>query len=121
MTKEEEQIKTLSIICQYLLFERKQETQLQMAFAILAQERHNRLHTKNHHKSDEDLFSDCSNDVCKMSYKTLMDGRQPAVEINEFTLKMIDGYTLKVQKTGSSCRVWLEGKPLVEEPKLVIP
>lgn len=118
----EQQNRIMKILIQYLLFERKQETQLSMAFAILVQERHNQFHTIGDKKEgDGTSFTECSNELCVSSRAILNEGRSMAVEINDFTIQMIANYTLTVQKQGNSLIAYLKEKPEVQEPSLVTP
>lgn len=114
-TKGDQEFEALKVICQYLLFERKQETQLSMAFSLLVQERHNEFHTLGEHKiGDETDFSTCKNEICMASFNVLKDSRSMAVEINDFTLKLVSDYTLHVSKVGNICRAYL-----TEQSKIV--
>jgi hypothetical protein len=112
MTPEEEQkYTTLQVLCTYLLYERKQETQLSGSFAMLAQERHNQFHTEGDHMNgDGSSFGDCDNQVCRDAMKILKDSRSAGIEVNAFTLQLVEGFSLKVAIAGQTCRVWLEQK-----------
>ncbi len=113
------QVKLLANLCKYLLFEKMQESQLAMAFSLLAQQRHNQLHTKGDHKrGDGSLFSDCGNDVCRMAYNTLTDRNQMSVEINSFASQQTDDFALKVEGiTNDTIRAWLEPKEKIIRPE----
>jgi len=121
MTEVEQQNKIMKILLSYLLFERKQETQLSMAFAVLVQERHNRFHTLGDHKDgDESNFADCKNDLCASAFAMLKDSRSMAIEINDLSIQLVADYKLTVQHQGSSCRAWLDPKPQVQTaPSLI--
>lgn len=122
-TEIEQRNNILTILCQYLLFERKQETQLSMAFALLVQERHNQYHTLGEHKTgDESDFSTCSNEKCRGAFDLLKDTRSMAVEVSDLTIQMIADYTLKIRNEGSVCRAYLEPKDQVKkQSNLIIP
>ena len=110
------------IFVSYLLFERKQETQLSMAFALLAQERHNNLHTLGDHKTgDESDFGDCDNDKCKMAFAVLKDSRNMSIEVNDFTIQMVAQYNLTIHGSKGSARAWLSPKTETQVPKLIVP
>lgn len=113
------QVNTLAIVCKYLLLEKQQESQIAMAYSIMAQERHNDLHTKGNHKEgDGTLFSDCDNEICRMAYNVIKDRNQASVEINSFTGQMTDDYALKVEGfIGNVLRAWLEPKSKIVTPE----
>lgn len=118
----DQQNKILKILLQYLLFERKQETQLSLAFSILVQERHNQFHTIGDRKEgDGTNFIDCPNELCTSARAILDEGRAMAVEINDLTIQLIANYTLTVQKQGNTCRAYLKENPKVETPQLIVP
>jgi hypothetical protein len=123
MNELEQQNKILKVICGYLLYERKQETQLRIAFSILAQERHNQFHTNgmNHKIGDGTDFSECSNDLCTAAYNILKEGRSMAVEINDLTIQMVAGFKFTIRKEGQCVRAWLEEGKIEEVSNLVLP
>src|SRR5690348_11588628 len=102
MTEIEEQNIILKTLCQYLLYERKQETQLSLAFHALVQERHNQYHTltSDRKDGDESSFFECKNDICVGAVNLLKDSRAMAIEVNEFTVTLIDDYILSVRRIG---------------------
>lgn len=111
----------LKVLCAYLLLERKQETQLSMAFSILVQERHNQFHTLGNHKEgDDSSFADCSNEMCTAAFNVLKDSRSMAIEVNDLTIQMIADYDFTITGSKSTCRAWLASKE-AKSPKLVIP
>lgn len=118
----ERQNKILKILLQYCLFERKQETQLAMAFSILVQERHNQFHTVGNRKDgDGTEFIDCPNELCAAARAVLNEGRAMAVEINDLSIQMIADFNLTIQKQGNTCRAYLTPKQQVQTPPLVAP
>ena len=123
MTELEQQNKIMKILISYLLMERKQETQLSMAFAVLVQERHNQFHTLGDRKEgDESNFADCKNDLCASAFGILKDSRSMAVEINDLSIQLVADYQLTVQHAGNSCRAWLDEKKKVKSSSnLIIP
>src|ERR1043165_9963009 len=79
-----------AVACMYLLFERENETPLRIAFAALAEERHDKLH--------EGKFVDCTNDKCSAALNLLAEGREPKIELNDFSAEMIKPYKLNINK-----------------------
>lgn len=121
MTETEQQLGILRVLVQYLLFERKQETQLRLAFSALVQERHNQFHTIGERREgDGTSFTECKNELCSAAKAILAEGRAMAVEINDLSIKLISDYTLKVQKGSNACRAFLvENSQIEQEKKLV--
>lgn len=115
----ERQINMLAVFCKYLLFEKQQESQISMAYSIMAQERHNQFHTKGGNKEgDGSLFSDCDNEICKMAFRVIQDRNSTSAEINEFTASMTNDYALKIEGfEGNVMRAWLEPKEKIIKPE----
>jgi hypothetical protein len=112
------QISILKVLLSYALFERKQESELSMAFSILVQERHNQFHTLGGHKEgDESSFGECDNEICKASMNVLKNSRSMSIEINDFTIEMIAGYEFKLAGSKTHCTAWLN--PREETPKII--
>jgi hypothetical protein len=110
----EEKNELLVKLCSYLLFERKQETQLSMAYSIFAQERHNAFHTNgNPNSGDGTNFCDCTHEKCQMAFNVIKDSREMAIEFNEFSIKAIEGFRLKVDRQGRSVKAFLD----IPQPK----
>lgn len=109
------QINMLAVFCKYLLFEKQQESQISMAYSIMAQERHNQFHTQGGSKEgDGSLFSDCDNEICKMAYQVIKDRNSTTAEINELTAALTENYALKIEGfEGNVMRAWLEEKSKV--------
>jgi len=105
----------IKIACMYLLYEKENETALRMAFVALAQERHNRLHTKRKKNVDSDIdFSNCKDEICQGSVKILQEARDPEVTFTPLSLELIENYTMSVERTNNTCRVYLHKKDKVE-------
>jgi|ERR1051326_8933844 hypothetical protein len=102
-----------AIALMYLLYERENETSLRIAFAALAEERHDKLH--------EGKFVDCTNDKCSAALNLLAEGREPKIELNDFSAEMIKPYKLNVNKVGRKTVVALVKKDEIQAPnKLTI-
>lgn len=115
------QVSILKCLLSYALFEKKQESELSMAFSILVQERHNQFHTLGNHKEgDESSFGDCDNEICKASMNVLKSSRSMSIEINDLTMEMISGYDFKFVGSKTHCQSWLSPKEQIETPKLVV-
>jgi len=84
------------LLCSYLLYEKREETPLQMAFITLVRERHNEWHEKGKDKRDiaVDAWHECSNSVCVTARTLIEEGRKPEAIINAFTQEMLQGYTV---------------------------
>jgi 7-cyano-7-deazaguanine synthase in queuosine biosynthesis len=100
LTEQEMTQKMIQATAMYLLYERKNETQLRIAFHALVQERHNAFHTDGgHKKGDGSSYEDCDNEICKNAAAIIRLERKPEVEINKLTTDMLDqGYILKMKK-----------------------
>ena len=104
----------IKVAAMYLLYDKENETSLRVAFAALAQERHNHFHTKREKNEDCEVdFPECKNDICQAAFKILQEAREPAVEFTPLSLELIDNYTMKVEKTQNICRVELVKKSSV--------
>lgn len=115
---DKQMLAVLKVLTTYLLFERKQETELSSSFALLAQERHNNFHTEGDRKNgDGTSFGDCSNEMCQMAMMVLKETRQSAIEINDLSINMIDSFLLRIMKSGRTCRAWLEQKSPIVKPE----
>jgi len=123
----EKQNSILKLLCSYLLFERKQESQLSLAFSMLAQERHNQFHTLGDHKmgdatsmkDDQSSFADCDNEICTAAMDVLRSSRSMAIEINDITIEMMAGYEFRLAGSQKSCRAWMVPK-VIKEPKVIL-
>lgn len=117
---EDELIKLkLIAISKYLLYERQQETQLQIAFRMLVQERHQQFHTKGNRKDgDGTEFIDCDNEICKNAKAILDECKSMSVDINPLTLELTQSYNLRFVQAGTNLKAWLE---LDKKSSLVIP
>lgn len=115
---EDEMVKLkLIAITKYLLYERQQETQLQIAFRMLVQERHNQFHTEGNRKDgDGTEFVDCNNEICKNARAILDDAKSMSVDINPLTLELTQPYNLKFVQAGTNLKAWLE-----EDKRIVVP
>ena len=122
MTEIEQQNKIMKLLLSYLLMERKQETQLSMAYAVLVQERHNQFHTLGNHKEgDESNFADCKNDLCILAFNILRDSRSMAIEINDISIQLVTDFKLTIQHVGGTCRAWLDEKSKLQSSSLITP
>jgi hypothetical protein len=115
----EKQNSLLKLLCSYLLFERKQESQLSITFAMLCQERHNQFHTvQSDHKmgdassmqDEQSDFSECSNEICVAAVEVLRSTRSMSIEINDITTEMISSYEFHIAGSKTSCRAWMVPK-----------
>lgn len=120
MEEIEKQYGLTKILLTYLLMEKKQETQLSMAFAILAQERHTQFHTVDQDKNHESNFGDCKNEKCVMAMNVIRDSRSMSVEVNELTVDIANSYKLTVSCVNRILRAWLTPKEAVQ-PSIIIP
>lgn len=101
---EQRKAEIYNVIAQYLLYERREETEIRVAFAALVQERHSHFH-------DEDTeFTECSNELCITALKLLQSAREPKIEINDFSIQLIAPYSMKIQKSDKTCIAQLEEK-----------
>lgn len=119
MASAQEMATEFQALLSFLLYEKKQETQLSGAFGALVQERHNQFHTDSDDKVNGDgtTFYECGSDVCIQAKRILDDARTMSVELNEFGIEMISSFNLRIVKGQRSCRAWLEKK----EASLIIP
>jgi hypothetical protein len=124
----EKQNSLLKLLCSYLLFERKQESQLSIAFSILCQERHNQFHTiqgdrkmgdVSSLKDEQSDFSECNNEICMAATEVLRSTRSMAIEINNITTEMVSDYEFHIAGSKTSCRAWMVPKT-IEEPKIIL-
>ena len=92
-----------------------------MAFAMLAQERHNQFHTVGDHKiGDESNFADCKNELCCLAFNLLKDSRSMAVEVSDFTIQLVADYKLTIQNQGRTVRAWMEHEPAINSQSTII-
>lgn len=109
------------IALMYLLHEKKNETQLRIAFTALVQERHNQFHTNGEHKEgDGTSFESCTNEICRNASAILKMEQKAEVELNDFTVHMMnEGYVLRTIKEARKCVIQLHEKGAVDltEPK----
>lgn len=119
MTKEEMEQRMIQAAAMYLLYEKKNETQLRIAFHALVQERHNAFHTDGGHKEgDGTSYENCSNEICRNAAAIIMSERKPEVEINKITTDMLDqGFTLMFNKLPDRFIVSLKEKGEVILPE----
>ena len=96
---------TAQALVTYLLYEREEDTQLRVAFAGVVQQRHVEFHADGNKDSK---FTECSFEICINALKILQESKQKRIELNEFSLEIVNAHTLHVRKTGRSCIAWLE-------------
>lgn len=105
----------------YLLYERKNETQLRIAFTALVQERHNQFHTNGSNKEgDGTSFENCTNEICRNSAAILKIEQKAEIELNDFSVQMMnENYVLRTMKSPGKCTIQLHEKSSVEltQPK----
>lgn len=109
----------LQVLTTYLLYERREETQLRIAFAALVQERHNHFHAKQDLADDDTMspFTECGNEICMSALKILQDARKPRIELNDLSIEVVRNYNLKVQKAGRTCAAYLEEIDVIKKPE----
>lgn len=113
----QERLWCLQALVTYLLYEKREETQVRNAFAALVQERHANFHDK---KDEGTSFEKCGNDLCKKALDLLADAQSPTIEMNAFGLQMIQPFNLKYVLSSESkiLKAWLVDK---EESKIINP
>jgi len=110
----EEMVPLFQVLTSYLLFERENETQLRTAFAATIQERHHHFHDKDEDKETE--FSQCGNEICVKALGILQNARKPRIEVNQFSVAMIDKFNLRIEKSNNALIAYLEEKSLIQKP-----
>lgn len=93
-------IRMFTLLCTYLLYERREETTLQMAFVTLVRERHNHFHEKGRDRNSDDIPQDawltCQNMVCANARTILEDGRKPEASIGAMQVEMLQDYQISL-------------------------
>ncbi len=95
----EVQLRTLAIIASYLLYDRREDTELSLAFATLVQERHNHFHGDvwRDNKGNPSSFTECRNEKCQAANRILSARRDMHIPITTFAAQLMDQqYTLEI-------------------------
>jgi len=106
----------LHMLTAYLLYERREETELRIAFAALVAERHHHFHDK---LNEDTVFTECKNEVCINALKMLQNARKPRIEINQLSIDLVKNYNLTVQRdiVNKVCIAYLEEPGLIQQPE----
>lgn len=83
----------LRLLCTYLLYERRHETAMSTMVEGLIVERHRQFHDER----PESNWRDCRNQVCVNARMLLDQAKEPEVELNEFAVQLMGGYTINFQ------------------------
>lgn len=103
----------LRLLCCYLLYERKQQTELGTMVEGLIVERHRQFH------DTASEWRSCRNQICVSARMILDQARQPEVELNEFSVQLMQAYTINFQPRVEDRKMLGLKARLVEIAKLV--
>lgn len=88
----------LRLLCTYLLYERRHETAMSTMVEGLIVERHHQFHdTTDMVDRSGTNWRDCRNQVCVNARMLLDQAKEPEVELNEFAVQLMGGYTINFQ------------------------
>lgn len=93
-------LRLFTLLTSYLLYERREETPLQLAFIQLVRERHAHFHADKPsaaHPSDDDGWLTCRNQACVQSRLLLEEGRKPEVTVNPLGAQLMGEYEVTIQ------------------------
>lgn len=85
----------LRLLCTYLLYERHHETAMSTMLVGLTADRHRRHHIDE--SKPDPGWRDCRNQVCVNARMLLDQAKEPEVELNEFAVQLMGGYTINFQ------------------------
>lgn len=95
----------LKLLCSYLLYDRRSETELQLAFQVLIDERHREFHNA------EVKWVDCKNDKCQAAVAILKNARKPEIMVTEVAAQLMNEFAIRFQPTPGCLHASLEKKP----------
>ena len=109
----------LHMLTAYLLYERREETELRIAFAALVAERHHHFHDK---EVEDTPFTECGNEVCIKGLQILQMARKSRVEINQLSIDLVKQYNLIIQRDiqSKTCIAFLEEPDVIKQPESTI-
>lgn len=107
------------MITAFLLYERREETELRIAFAALIAERHHHFHDLD---EKETPFTECGNEVCINGLRMLQSARKPRIEINQLSIDLVKQYNLIIQRDiqSKTCIAFLEEPDVIKQPESTI-
>lgn len=109
----------LHMLTAYLLYERREETQLRIAFAALIAERHHHFHDL---EGNDTPFTECGNEICIKGLAMLQSARKPRIEINQLSIDLVKEYNLVVTRDIKEkvCIAFLEEQNTIVKPDSTI-
>lgn len=90
-------LRLFTLLTSYLLYERREETPLQLAFIQLVRERHAYFHADKSREPDDDGWLACRNQACVQSRLLLGEGRKPEVTVNPLGAQLMGEYEVTIQ------------------------
>ena len=109
----------LHMLTAYLLYERKEETELRTAFAALVMQRHHTFHDKEGEETD---FTQCANQICINALAILQNARKARIELNDLSIQLLGPYNLIVRRESKSriCIAYLEDSDVIKPEQTLL-
>ena len=105
----------LKLLCMYLLYERKEETELSQAYQALVAERHANFHvtaSQREHSISASPWTECGNAACRQAMNILDRQRRPDIMMSELAAQlMATQYAVKLTPMPHEMRAMLEKRP----------
>jgi len=107
----QELLRIFQMLVAYLLYEKKEESELRTAFLGLVVERHRHFH------SEETNWETCGNQVCANARQILEHARKPEVYLSPLSTQLINGYSVCFNPTPQWLHAWLVTREESDELK----